>query len=126
MSFIQHLFGNATEVDAVKMQVEFASIMVNGESVAKAFRLFRDLLIMTNHRLIVVNKQGVTGTKQEITSIPWKSIKKFSCENAGLLDGDGELKIWLTGEPNPIKWELSKTINIRDVYAFLSHYVLLG
>ena len=99
MSLIQNLFGNATEVDASKMQTEFASILFNEETVTKAFKLFRDLLIMTNHRLIVVNKQGVTGSKQEITSIPWKSIEKFSCENAGFLDGDGELKIWVTGEP---------------------------
>ena len=98
--------------------------MVNEEAVAKAFKLFRDLLIVTNLRLIVVDKQGLTGTKQEITSIPWKSIKKFSCENAGFLDGDGELKVWLTGEPLPMKWELSKAINIREVYAYLSHYVL--
>lgn len=126
MSLLQNLFGNATEVDAVKMQTEFATILVNEEAVAKAFKLFRDLLIMTNYRLIVVDKQGITGSKQEITSIPWKSIKKFSCENSGFLDGDGELKIWVTGEPEPMKWELSKAINIRDVYASLSHYVLLG
>lgn len=124
MSLIQHLFGNATEVDAVKMQSEFSAILINDESVAKAFKLFRDLLIVTNRRLIVVDRQGVTGSKQEITSIPWKSIKKFSCENAGFLEGDGELKIWIAGEPMPMKWELSKAINIREVYGYISHYVL--
>jgi len=124
MSFLQHLFGNATEIDPSAVQAEFQPVMVSEEAVAKAFKLFRDLLIMTNLRLIVVDKQGLTGTKQEITSIPWKSIKKFSCENAGFLDGDGELKVWLTGEPLPMKWELSKAINIREVYAYLSHYVL--
>lgn len=124
MSLIQHLFGNATEVDPAKIQAEFVEILISGESITQCFKLFRDLLILSNYRLIVVNKQGMTGSKQEIVSIPWKNIKKFSCENAGFLDGDGELKVWVTGDQVPMKWELSKTINIRQVYAFLSHYVL--
>lgn len=74
MSFLQHLFGNATEIDPAAVQAEFPAVLVNAEAVATAFRK--------------------TGTKQEITSIPWKSIKKFSCVNAGFLNGDGELKIW--------------------------------
>jgi hypothetical protein len=73
---------------------------------------------------MVAVKQGITGSEQQITSIPWKSIKKFSCETAGFLDGDGELRIWLAGEPLPMKWELSRSVNIREVYAYLSHCVL--
>jgi len=51
VSFLQHLFGNATEIDPAAVQAEFQPVMVNEEAVAKAFKLFRDLLIMTNLRL---------------------------------------------------------------------------
>lgn len=124
MSFIQNLFGNATETSAEKIQGELAPILIENESVVMAFQVFRDLTVMTTFRLILVDKQGVTGGKREFSSIPYKSIKKFSCETAGFLDGDGEIRIWLTGEPAPLKWELSRSVNIRDVYRYLSHFVL--
>lgn len=124
MSLLQSLFGNASQIDGSKVQAEFQDILIEGEQVAVAFQLFRDMLIMTNYRLITVDKQGVSGSKQEVASIPWKSIKKFSCENAGFMDGDGELKVWVTGDTLPTKWGLAKSINIRTVYNYLSRYVL--
>jgi len=94
------------------------------DKVHKAFKLHRDLIVMTNYRLITVDKQGVTGSKRSMTSIPYKSIRKFGKESAGLFDLDAELILWITGESAPIKWEFSKGVNINEVYSLLTYFVL--
>jgi hypothetical protein len=124
MSIIQNMLGHITEFSAQEAQKEFQSILSEGEAVVKAFRLIRDQVIMTNFRMITVNKQGVTGTKQQLISIPYRSIKKFSKESAGLFDLDAELQIWLVGETEPMKWEFSRGVDINQVYAILNHYVV--
>ena len=126
MSLFANLLGNVAEVSAEDAQAEFAPILVDQEQVVKAFRLFRDMVVMTNLRLIIVNKQGLTGSKQFVKSIPYKSIKSFAKESAGFLDADAELSIWLTGEAQPLQWEFSSGVDINEVYRHLSYYVLRG
>ncbi len=36
-------------------------MLVPGEVIGKGFKLFRDLFIFTDHRLILIDKQGLTG-----------------------------------------------------------------
>ena len=59
-----------------------------------------------------------------MTSIPYKSIRKFGKESAGLFDLDAELILWIIGESAPIKWEFSKGVNINEVYSLLTYFVL--
>jgi len=124
MGLLSSFMGNVSEISAAEAQEELRLILVSGETVAKAFHLFRDQVVMTNRRIITIDKQGVTASKREITSIPYSSIKKFSKETAGIFDLDAELRIWLTGEPEPLKWQFSKGVDINQVYLLLSQFVL--
>lgn len=124
MGLISALMGHASEVSIEKISNEFQPILVDGEQIEIAFKLIRDLFVFTNKRLIMVDKQGLTGSKTEYQTIPYSSIKKFSKESAGMLDLDAELKIWITGESIPIKKEFKRDQNINEVYRILSHYIL--
>lgn len=124
MGLISALMGHASEVSIEKISNEFQPILVDGEQIEIAFKLIRDLFVFTNKRLIMVDKQGLTGSKTEYQTIPYSSIKKFSKESAGMLDLDAELKIWITGESLPIKKEFKRDQNINEVYRILSHYIL--
>ncbi|MBC8010517.1 MAG: PH domain-containing protein [Burkholderiales bacterium] len=97
MGLISHLFGNATEVDNVKVQAQLAPVLAPGEQIGRAFKIFRDLFVFTDHRLILVDKQGLTGSKVMYHSILYRSITQFSVETAGNFDADSELKIWTNG-----------------------------
>ena len=57
------LFGNASEVDSTSIEQEISEILVPGEQVTQAYRLVRDLYVFTDKRLILVDKQGLTGKK---------------------------------------------------------------
>ena len=78
---------------------DYAKLLANGESIQQAYEIFRDLFIFTDKRLILVDKQGITGKKTQYHSIPYKSIRHFSIETAGHFDLDAELKymslVWI-------------------------------
>lgn len=125
MGLLSGMMGHASEVSIEKITREFQPILLENENIERAFRLIRDMLVFTNKRLILVNKQGLTGSKTDYQSIPYSSIKMFSKESAGIADLDAELKIWLTGETEPtIKQDFKKGDNINEAYRVLSKYVL--
>ncbi|MDP4183939.1 MAG: PH domain-containing protein [Bacteroidota bacterium] len=124
MGLIGGMLGHASEVNAEKLHKEFSSILVENEYIEKAFRIIRDLYVFTNKRLVLVDKQGVTGSKREYLTIPYKSIIRFSKESTGLLDFDAELKIWIVGEKEPIVKEFRKDSSVNDIYKILSKHIL--
>lgn len=123
LGLLSGLLGNASEVDLQEIEKELELIVTEGEQIQKAFKLIRDLFVFTDRRLILVDKQGVTGKKIEYHSIPYKSITHFSIETAGHFDLDAELKIWLSGTHEPIVKEFKKDKNIFDIQRTLVKYV---
>lgn len=120
MGILSGLLGNASEVDVQSIERELEQLLAPGENIERAFKLIRDLLVFTDKRLILVDKQGVTGKKTEYHSIPYKSITHFAVETAGHFDLDAELKIWLSGTHEPIMKQFRKDKNISDVQKTLA------
>ncbi len=121
---LQGLFGNASEVDARNLQRELNAVLVEGEQVFKAFRIIRDMFIFTDKRLILIDKQGITGKKAEYLSIPYKSISHFSVETAGTFDMDSELKIYVASNPVPIEREFKRGTDLIGVQKTLAYFIL--
>ena len=124
MGLLNGLLGNAGEISIEKLQEEFQPLLVEGEQLEKAFKVIRDMWVFTNKRLILVDKQGLTGKKVDYQSIPYKSIIRFSKESVGMFDLDAELKIWLSGISQPIVKEFSKKANVNEVYQLMSYHIL--
>lgn len=124
MGILGGLMGNASEIDIAQVQNEFASVLAKSENIEKAYKLIRDMFIFTNKRLILIDKQGLTGKKMEYHSIPFKSITHFSIETAGSFDLDAELKIWVSGNSTPIQKQFNKSLNIYELQSVLAEYVM--
>jgi len=124
MGIFNAILGNASEVNLDNVAKEFAPMLIDGESIEKAYKVIRDMFIFTNKRLILVEKQLV-GTKVDYMSIPYTNVIKFSKESAGILDLDAELKIWIKDQELPIKKQFGKGgDNINEVYRILSQHIL--
>jgi len=124
MGLFNAILGNASEASVEDVSKEFGPLLIEGETIEKAFKLIKDMFVFTNKRLILAEKQLV-GTKVDYLSIPYSSIKKFSKESAGILDLDAELKIWLNHDNEPIKKQFGKGgNNINEVYQILSRHIL--
>jgi hypothetical protein len=124
MGLLDGMLGNASKIDATKIQQEFSRILAEGERVEHAYQLIRDYFVFTNKRLVLVDKQGMTGSKVDYHSIPYKSIVHFSIETGGHFDLDAELKIWISGTAAPIQKQFNKRLSIYEVQSVLAGYVL--
>lgn len=124
MGLLDGMMGNASKIDNSKIQQEFSQILAPGERVEHAYQLIRDYFVFTDKRFVLVDKQGITGSKIEYHSIPYRSITHFSIETAGTFDLDAELKIWISSTAEPIKKQFNKRLSIYEVQSVLASYVL--
>ena len=124
MGLLDALLGHASEIDTGALEREFETLLIPGEKIEHAYKLFRDLIVLTDKRLVLVDKQGLTGKKKEYLSIPYGSVTKFSKESAGRFDLDAEIKLWVRGDAAPLTLEFRKDKNIHDVYRVLSSHIL--
>lgn len=83
MGLLDGLLGHASKIDPSKIAEEFARVLAPGERVEHAYQLLRDYFVFTDRRLVLVDKQGITGSKVEYHSVPYRSITHFSVESAG-------------------------------------------
>lgn len=125
MGLFSALLGNAGAVNQETLLKDYGKLLIESEEIELGFKLIRDTFIFTNKRLILIEKQGITGSKVEYKSILYKSITRFSVETAGTFDLEAELKIWVSSETNPsIVKQFNKSVNVYDVQSVLAHHVL--
>ena len=120
MGILDTLLGHAGEKNLDKIREDFAPLLAPGETLQRAFGLIRDLMVFTDRRLILVNKQGVTGSKIEYLSVPYRSIVMFSIETAGHFDLEAELRIWVSGQAAPLSRSLGRDAGAQEIVALLA------
>lgn len=123
MGLLSALLGDASTTDIADVEDSLAQILADDEPVEQAFRLVRDLLIFTDRRFIVVDRQGLTGTRTTYDSIPYRAIVHYVVETAGHFDLDSELKIWISGNPDPIARTFRRGQSILAVQKALATHV---
>jgi hypothetical protein len=125
MGIFSAILGNAGSVSQEDLLKKYGQLLTDNEEIEMGFKLIRDTFIFTNKRLILVDVQGLTGSKTEYKSISYKSITRFSVETAGTFELDAELKIWVSSEQQPsIVKQFNKSVNVYEVQKVLAHHVL--
>ena len=122
MGFLDGIAGNASRVDPQQAAQEYGRLLAQGEQVHAAYLLVRDVFLFTDRRLILVDKQGLTGRKVQYHSIPYRSITHFTVETAGTFDLDAELTIWLSGGQGILK-QFGRGVDVYEVQALLATFV---
>ena len=125
MSILSSLLGNAGAIENSTLQEKYGKLLIPSEEIEAGFKIIRDTFIFTNKRLILVDVQGLTGSKIEYFSVLYKSITRFSVETAGSFDLDAELKIWISGEQTPsVSKRFNKKVDIYEVQKLLAEFTL--
>lgn len=104
------LVGVAGLIEESEVRKDHSDAVSEYESIEVAFKTIRDVIILTDHRIIFVDVKGMTGKRKEYVSIPYSKITKFAFETAGHFDRDCELYIWVGNER--ITRHLSKKMDI--------------
>ena len=124
MSLLGGLLGHGHAVDLAAVAQRLDGILIDGETPRLAFKIIRDLFVFTERRVILIDVQGITGSKVEFMSVPYRAIVRFSVETAGTFDLDAELKIWVSGSHQPIERSLKKGTDVRGIQRALAEGVL--
>jgi hypothetical protein len=125
MGIFSAILGNAGAVSQEELMKKYGQLLIENEEIELGFKIIRDTFIFTSKRLILVDVQGLTGSKTEYKSITYKSISRFSVETSGTFDLDAELKIWISSEAQPsIKKQFNKSVNVYEVQKVLAHHIL--
>ena len=117
------LFARLKKVKTDEFGGVINDFLIDGEQVVGAYKSIRDGVVFTSKRIIAINVQGVTGKKQDYTSIPYSKISTFSLETAGLLDLDCELEIYISGVGR-IKFQFTGSTDVKEICRSISKNVL--
>jgi hypothetical protein len=98
-------------------------LLIDGESVVDSFKSMRDGFVFTNKRIIALNVQGITGSKKDFTSMPYKNIIVFSVETSGTLDIDSELQLYFS-EVGKVKFEFTGKTNMIAIAQMIGAHCL--
>ncbi|MPQ85041.1 PH domain-containing protein [Pseudomonas sp. MAFF 730085] len=90
------------------------ALLLDGEEVIDAYKAMRDGVVFTTKRIIAVNVQGITGSKKDFTSLPYKNIVAYSVETSGTFDLDSELEIYFSSL-GKVKFEFTGKTSIVEI-----------
>ena len=97
-------------------------LLVENEEIKQCYKTVRDIVALSNKRIILSNKQGITGKKNEVYSLPYRSINMWSSENKGHFDLTNELTIW--ARTGTFKISIAAACNIREFDSILAAGIL--
>ena len=119
----QGLFARLKKVDNSEFGKIISDFLSEGEDVIGAYKSVRDGVVFTNKRIIAINVQGITGKKQDYTSIPYSKISTFSLETAGVFDLDSELELYMSGV-GKVKFQFTGSTDVKAICKAISKYTL--
>ena len=123
----KRVFNFYGEVEIPKSLLYFVS---RNEQSLFAVKTVRDAALFTDKKILICDKQGITGKKTEYYAIPYSKIVTYAIETAGHFDMDSEIKLFLTGgieiEMNFLRGKnmdqlLKKVFNVINEYVTLSN-----
>ncbi|MBD9482147.1 PH domain-containing protein [Pseudomonas sp. PDM14] len=111
----------------LKQNSEYAekitALLLDNEEIIDSYKSMRDGVVFTNKRIIAVNVQGLTGSKKDFTSIPYKNIVAYSVETSGTFDLDSELEIYLSSV-GKVKFEFTGKTSMVEISKHISKHLL--
>ena len=119
----QGFFARLKKVNDSEFGKIISDFLIDGETVIGAYKSVRDGVVFTNKRIIAINVQGITGKKQDYTSIPYSKISTFSLETAGVFDLDSELELYMSGV-GKVKFQFTGSTDVKAICRAISQYTL--
>ena len=100
-----------------------SELLLDDEEIIDSFKSMRDGVVFTSKRIISVNVQGITGSKKDFTSLPYKNIVAYSIETSGTFDLDSELEIYFSAL-GKVKFEFTGESSMLQISKVISNHVL--
>lgn len=86
MEFPEKPMDNLIRIKEKELCKNAQALLLETEMVIGAYKTVRDQVVFTSRRIIMVNMQGVTGTRQEIFVLPYREVLHYGIQTAGFGD----------------------------------------
>lgn len=111
----------------LKQNADFADkvkdLLLDDEQIIDAYKSMRDGVVFTDKRIIAINVQGITGSKKDFTSLPYKNIVAYSIETSGTFDIDSELEIYFSAI-GQVRFEFTGQSSMLEISKIISKHLL--
>ena len=98
-------------------------LLLDDEQIIDSYKTMRDGVVFTDKRIIAVNVQGITGSKKDFTSLPYKNIVAYSIETSGTFDLDSELEIYFSAV-GKVRFEFTGQSSMLEISKIISQHLL--
>lgn len=102
---------NATAASPSEFIAQHGHCLIEDEDIRVVFKTMRDWIAFSSWRVIHVNVQGITGSRKQYLTIPYRSVTAYAIESAGTFDLDAEIKLFLSGHL-PIEFKIGKDSDV--------------
>lgn len=125
ISFNRESAWDLKPISVNEVREEVNGLLLEGESIAAAFKTVRDQLIFTNKRVIAVDVQGITGKRRSFSSLPYSKVQFFSIQTPGFAElvPDSELYLMFSNGYSA-KFEFKGEVDIGKIGRMISEFVL--
>ncbi len=128
-NIVNGVLGNLSEVSVDELNKEYSGYIMSDETIQTGFKMVRDVMILTDKRIVEFDKQGATGQKMSVDSINLDSIIHVTAETSGFGADDSEITITYITSPyfkvsggaavSEKKFEFPKNFDIKPLYKTL-------
>ena len=118
------VLGNAGQIESSQIKEEITKCFLEDEQVTGAYQTIRDQIVFTNKRFIYLDIQGLSGKKQSLLSVPYRSVTSYAMQSAGSLDSNVEFFISCKQMEYPITLKFKKGTDLQPLYNLISQMVL--
>lgn len=112
----------------IEIPQSLMTFVARNEQPLFAVKTIRDAALFTDKKILICDKQGITGKKTEYYAIPYSKIVTYSIETAGHFDLDSEIKLFLTGGIEiEMKFLKGKSMDqlLGKVFSVINEYVMI-
>lgn len=134
VGFFNALAGNLQQVSNEQLYQQYGPFLFNGEQINQGYQLLRDAVLITNLRIIFIDKQGATGAKARYKTIHLDAIVDVEVETAGAIADDSEINITYLENVyqrtngneilKTVKLEFPRKFDIAPLYRYLGELAL--
>jgi hypothetical protein len=94
--------------------------LVEGETVQAAFVAPTGVILFTDRRIVLAQREHLLEARTETSSYPYRSVRHFSIQEGEAAESRSTVRIWLGDEPQPLHLRANPGTDLRPLQRLLA------
>ncbi|HYJ81464.1 MAG TPA: PH domain-containing protein [Allosphingosinicella sp.] len=99
---------------------ELTAHLVAGETVHAAFVAPTGVILFTDRRILIAQREHLLEARIETSSYPYRSVRHFSIQEGEAAESRSAVRIWLGDEPQPLHLRANPGTDLRPLQKLLA------